>query len=319
MNVTCLVNTGGEAVERYMYDPYGRMTVLNGAKNVDKDGAVTEWTADTVQTASDVSNSVLYCGYYHDWETGLYCVRHRYYDPPLGRWVQRDPLGYTRGMALCEYGASHPTCAVDPLGLREVVLHVMLHGKLPPVTFEPNSERIQQNLATILSGCFGKLECDTVVLKVERTQERKEEKDLGLFPRRRLTAYWFGPIPIPYLTQDPATSWEQEVHFQEGEFPLGGIAATFGPRTLVGQSGADQKIGIICNRPTGAAAKRKFSIAWANVLAHEILYIGIWGRSDVLIPSDDTPLIYQGTGICSRLYEIPKEMCDALKTKLGVK
>jgi RHS repeat-associated protein len=116
MNVTALVGTDGDVVERYMYDPYGRLTILNGASGVDKDGAVTEWTADTNQTASDVDNAVLYCGYYHDCETGLYCVRHRYYDPPLGRWLARDPRTYINGMNLQEYVGGRVGTMSDPSG-----------------------------------------------------------------------------------------------------------------------------------------------------------------------------------------------------------
>jgi hypothetical protein len=71
MNVTCLTDTGGYAVERYVYDPYGKVTILNGANGVDKDGAVTEWAEDGDQTASDVDNAILYCGYRFDNETSL--------------------------------------------------------------------------------------------------------------------------------------------------------------------------------------------------------------------------------------------------------
>ncbi len=50
---------------------------------------------------SDVGNPILYCGYYHDWETGLYRVRHRYYDPPLGRgagvWIGHAGPGPLEG------------------------------------------------------------------------------------------------------------------------------------------------------------------------------------------------------------------------------
>ena len=116
MNVTCLVNTGGVAVERYLYDPYGKVTILNGANNVDKDGAVTEWTEDGDQTASDVDNAILYCGYYHDCETGLYHVRRRTLHPYFG-WLQRDPIGYADGMSLYEYVGSSPVLGGDAFGL----------------------------------------------------------------------------------------------------------------------------------------------------------------------------------------------------------
>jgi len=126
MNVTALLDTAGDAVERYVYDPYGQVTILNGASGVDEDGAVTEWTEDSDQTASDVANAHLYCGYYHDSETGLYHVRWRVYHPTLGRWLQRDPSGYEDGPCLYEYVGGRVGNASDASGL---------HG--PPVPTEP--------------------------------------------------------------------------------------------------------------------------------------------------------------------------------------
>jgi RHS repeat-associated protein len=118
-NVTALVNPAGEVVERYSYDAYGRVTVRNGAENVDADtegDPATEWDADP-DNASDVDNCILYCGYRFDSDTGLYHVRHRYLHPTLGRWTTRDPLGYLAGMHLYGYVGSNPLACVDPLGL----------------------------------------------------------------------------------------------------------------------------------------------------------------------------------------------------------
>ena len=81
MNVTALVDSGGNVVERYAYDPYGQPAVLDADWSADADGA------------SDVGNDILYCGYRLDSETGLYHVRHRYLHPTFGRWLSRDPLG----------------------------------------------------------------------------------------------------------------------------------------------------------------------------------------------------------------------------------
>jgi hypothetical protein len=39
------------------------------------------------------------------------------YHPTLGRWMQRDPIGYADGMGICEYVGSSPTMARDPHGL----------------------------------------------------------------------------------------------------------------------------------------------------------------------------------------------------------
>ncbi len=58
-----------------------------------------------------------FCGYIYNPEVGLYTVRFRHYDPWLGRWVRRDPLGYVDGMSLYEYVGSMPTFYLDPCGL----------------------------------------------------------------------------------------------------------------------------------------------------------------------------------------------------------
>ena len=69
-------------------------------------------------------NSVGYDGYWFDLagateatSSGLYMVRHRVYDPRLGRWLQRDPLGYVDGMSMLIFTKSSPIMELDPLGL----------------------------------------------------------------------------------------------------------------------------------------------------------------------------------------------------------
>ncbi len=105
-NVTALVNPAGQVVERYSYDAYGQVTVLDGDWSVDADGL------------SDVDNRILYCGYRFDSETGLYHVRHRYLHPTLGRWITQDPLGYVDGMGLYEYCVSTPFVMLDAMGTK---------------------------------------------------------------------------------------------------------------------------------------------------------------------------------------------------------
>ena len=88
MNVTALVNASGTVLERYVYNPYGQVEVLDADWSSDADGK------------SDYANEVLFAGYRFDTETGLYHVRHRFLHPTLGRWLQRDPIGYEDGMGL---------------------------------------------------------------------------------------------------------------------------------------------------------------------------------------------------------------------------
>jgi RHS repeat-associated protein len=127
-NVTALVrevNGHWGVAERYAYDPYGNVTVLDGGKKeiepdtwvyFDADGDVTEWDEDT--GGSDWANTILFAGYWRDSETGLYRVRNRMYHVKLGLWLQRDPEGYVDGMSLYEYVRSAPVRARDPEGLR---------------------------------------------------------------------------------------------------------------------------------------------------------------------------------------------------------
>jgi len=106
-NVTALTDTSGAAVERYVYDPYGKPTIYND-----------DWTA-TVSWANSKQNEILYCGYRFDPESGLYHVRNRMYDYDLGRWLQRDPKGYVDGMGLYEYVGGCPLSRLDAMGLEE--------------------------------------------------------------------------------------------------------------------------------------------------------------------------------------------------------
>lgn len=49
--------------------------------------------------------------------TGLLYLRNRIYDPSLGRFLSRDPLGWTERQALHAYAANSPSSERDPTGL----------------------------------------------------------------------------------------------------------------------------------------------------------------------------------------------------------
>ena len=87
MNVTSLVDINGDALERYIYDPLGRLTIY-------------EATWSNIRSASSYSNYVLFTGRHLDPETGLYYY-HRYYSAELGRFVSRDQWGMTPTTRTC--------------------------------------------------------------------------------------------------------------------------------------------------------------------------------------------------------------------------
>ncbi len=104
-NVTALLNTSGDAVERYVYSPYGVATIYDAT-----------WT--NTRSESSYANVTLYTGRELDPETGLYYYRNRYYSAEPGRFVSGDPIGYEGGeFSLYPYLRGRPLVWIDPLGL----------------------------------------------------------------------------------------------------------------------------------------------------------------------------------------------------------
>lgn len=77
----------------------------------------------SISAAGYADNVFGYCSYVYVQASGLYSVRARWYSPDLGRWLERDPIGYSEGTNLFEYVGSEPTGSMDPLGLFEIAGH----------------------------------------------------------------------------------------------------------------------------------------------------------------------------------------------------
>ena len=102
-SVTEITTAAGAIAERYEYDPYGQVTMFN--------------TSNQIITTSGIANRYMFTGREHDPESGLYHLRARLYDPRIGRFLQRDPIGYVDGMNLYKYVRNNPLNWIDPLGL----------------------------------------------------------------------------------------------------------------------------------------------------------------------------------------------------------
>ena len=79
-------------------------------------GSDGRWFTDDDVQSSYGANEIIFCGYRFDPETQLYYVRNRTYNPVLGRWIQRDPIGYAGGINLLEYAESAPSARMDSQG-----------------------------------------------------------------------------------------------------------------------------------------------------------------------------------------------------------
>ena len=94
----------------YYYDAWGNHKV------VDANG-------DEITDQDDIGNlnPFRYRGYYYDTETGLYFLQTRYYDPEVGRFLNRDSVQYAdpetiNGLNLYAYCLNNPVEYVDPDG-----------------------------------------------------------------------------------------------------------------------------------------------------------------------------------------------------------
>lgn len=96
-NVVALVNAAdGKAVARYEYGPCGE--VLRATGPMAK------------------LNPMGFSTKYHDHETDLLYYGYRYYNPTLGRWLSRDPIGEGGGAHLHAFVANEPPGDIDTDG-----------------------------------------------------------------------------------------------------------------------------------------------------------------------------------------------------------
>ena len=99
-DVMGLVDTSGNSVASYTYDPYGKVLTATG-------------------TLAE-KNPLRYRGYYYDSESGLYYLLSRYYDPAVRRFVNADSYASTGqgivGYNMFSYCSNGPIIRSDPGG-----------------------------------------------------------------------------------------------------------------------------------------------------------------------------------------------------------
>jgi RHS repeat-associated protein len=95
-STVAITNSNGDVVNTYCYSPEGLVgvqeTIPNPFQYVGRFGVMAEGN-------------------------GLYFMRARYYDPEVGRFINKDPIGYAGGDNLYAYVGNNAVNNVDPSGL----------------------------------------------------------------------------------------------------------------------------------------------------------------------------------------------------------
>jgi RHS repeat-associated protein len=125
-DVTALISSTGTVLERYEYDPYGRVTFLSPS-----------WST---RSGSDYGMQYLFQGRRYSANSGLYRADARDYSSALGTWMEEDPVFPISGLNPYEYCNDSPVDMRDPRGLYQRPGWIPGHGfgTLTPTGFVPS-------------------------------------------------------------------------------------------------------------------------------------------------------------------------------------
>lgn len=103
----------------YQYDGLGSVIGLTDAKGVLQGAYAYDTWGNTLLSVTDVGtrNKYRYTGEALDPGTGLYYLRARYFDPTIGRFLNKDPIGHAAGVNLYSYALNNPLLLADHSGL----------------------------------------------------------------------------------------------------------------------------------------------------------------------------------------------------------
>jgi RHS repeat-associated protein len=137
-SVYALTDSDGDVVERYVYDPYGKVTVLDGngtPRTVNESAYGNPWTWE---------------GRRLDSETGLMYFRQRMYSPDLGRFVSRYTKKPKLDHSWYQFQFGQPSRLLDPYGDPDAEFEVVGEPTDPPNPNMPEQERKDRELAQSL-------------------------------------------------------------------------------------------------------------------------------------------------------------------------
>ena len=134
-----LVDTSGNSVASYTYDPYGKVLTATGA------------LAE--------KNPLRYRGYYYDSETGFYYLQSRYYDPATRRFVNADSYAGTGqgllGYNMFAYCNNNPIMYRDSSGnISETVIAILVGAIVTVIAAISNGIANEKSGGSFWTGFF---------------------------------------------------------------------------------------------------------------------------------------------------------------------
>ena len=146
-DVMALLDADGRKVGSYSYTAYGEVSISMG---------------HTVT----LLNPLLYRGYVHDLETGLYYLQSRYYDPEMGRFINADSYTSTGqgvlGNNMFAYCLNNPVIFSDSSGQRS--LFSMSEYDKPLGTYIIDQTEDPWGKMPLGSSTVGKMGCGLVAI-----------------------------------------------------------------------------------------------------------------------------------------------------------
>ena len=127
-----IIDADGEEIVHYVYDAWGNHKAIDGKTSSTLDISSYDSYTNTSNIVQFIAtkNPFRYRSYYYDYETGLYYLNSRYYNPEIGRFINADDVEYLdadtiNGLNLYAYCGSNPANLIDPFGQFPVSLQLL--------------------------------------------------------------------------------------------------------------------------------------------------------------------------------------------------
>ncbi|MCC7493782.1 MAG: RHS repeat-associated core domain-containing protein [Fimbriimonadaceae bacterium] len=108
---------------QYQFDPLGdAVHLLDATGDVTANRLFDAWGNELTSGDFDPRGYQAKYGYYTDEETGLIALAYRYYAPGVGRFLNRDPIGYEGGVNVFGYAHGNPASRTDSSGMTPAIV-----------------------------------------------------------------------------------------------------------------------------------------------------------------------------------------------------